>query len=128
MQSHLQSIMSSNANRNPDPHSQQEKVIVKSLSKVLLIVILMASTTASFGQAADNYKAKCAMCHGTDGAATTNAGKMMKTPPTTDAAFKASDADLFAATKNGKGKMPAFNGKLTDPQIKELITYMKSLK
>jgi len=101
---------------------------VKSISKVLFFAILAASTTAAFGQAADNYKAKCAMCHGADGLASTPAGKAMKTPPTTDPAFKASDADLFAATKNGKGKMPAFNGKLTDPQIKELVTYMKSLK
>ena len=101
---------------------------MKNLSKVVLLAILAASTTAAFGQAADNYKSKCAMCHGADGSASTPAGKAMKTPPTTDPVFKASDAVLFASTKNGKGKMPAFAGKLTDPQIKELITYMRSLK
>ena len=101
---------------------------MKNLSKIVLVAILAASTTAAVAQAADNYKSKCAMCHGADGSASTPAGKAMKTPPTTGTEFKASDADLFAATKNGKGKMPAFNGKLTDPQIKELITYMRSLK
>jgi mono/diheme cytochrome c family protein len=41
---------------------------------------------------------------------------------------KASDADLIAATKNGKGKMPAYSGKLTDPQITEVITYIRTLQ
>jgi mono/diheme cytochrome c family protein len=40
----------------------------------------------------------------------------------------ASDADLIAAVKNGKGKMPANNGKLTDAQIKSAIAYVRSLQ
>ncbi len=42
--------------------------------------------------------------------------------------IKASDADLIAATKNGKGKMPAYSGKLTDPQIKDVIAYIRTLQ
>ena len=98
---------------------------------VILMFAIMAAfaVTASAQSAADNYKSKCAMCHGPDGSASTPAGKAMKTMPVTAPEFKAaSDADLFAATKNGKGKMPAYAGKLTNPQIKELITYMRSLK
>lgn len=102
---------------------------MKSIMKVVFLAILAASTTAAFGQAADNYKSKCAMCHGPDGAAATPAGKAMQTPPVTSPAFaKASDAELFTLVKSGKAKMPAYNGKLTDPQIKELVTYMRSLK
>jgi mono/diheme cytochrome c family protein len=41
---------------------------------------------------------------------------------------KASDADLIAATKNGKGKMPAFAGKLTDVQIKDAVAYIRTLQ
>ena len=41
---------------------------------------------------------------------------------------KASDADLIAATKNGKGKMPAYAGKLTDPQIKDVVAYIRTLQ
>ena len=102
---------------------------MKSITKVLFIAILAASTTAAFGQAADNYKSKCAMCHGPDGAANTPAGKAMQTPPVTSPQFaKASDAELFAILKNGKAKMPAYAGKLTDEQMKALVTYMRSLK
>jgi mono/diheme cytochrome c family protein len=42
--------------------------------------------------------------------------------------IKASDADLIAATKNGKGKMPAYAGKLTDPQIADVIAYIRTLQ
>jgi len=98
--------------------------------KVVFLAILAASATAAVAQsAADNYKSKCAMCHGPDGAAATPAGKAMQTPPVTSPTFaKASDAELLAILKNGKAKMPAYNGKLTDDQMKALVTYMRSLK
>jgi mono/diheme cytochrome c family protein len=41
---------------------------------------------------------------------------------------KASDADLIAATKNGKGKMPAYSGKLTDGQITAVVAYIRTLQ
>jgi mono/diheme cytochrome c family protein len=69
------------------------------------------------------------MCHAADGSANTTAGKAMQTPPLSAPSFaKASDSDLFAIVKNGKAKMPSYNGKLTDDQMKALITYMRSLK
>ena len=39
-----------------------------------------------------------------------------------------SDADLTAAITNGKGKMPAYKGKLTDAQIKDLVALHPDLK
>ncbi len=39
-----------------------------------------------------------------------------------------SDSDLTGAITNGKGKMPAFKGKLTDAQIKEMVGYIRTLK
>jgi mono/diheme cytochrome c family protein len=69
------------------------------------------------------------MCHAVDGSANTPAGKAMQTPPLSAPSFaKASDAELFAIIKNGKAKMPAYAGKLTDEQIKALVTFMRSLK
>jgi mono/diheme cytochrome c family protein len=78
---------------------------------------------------ADIYKAKCLMCHGPDGLANNPAGKALKAVSFKDpAVIKASDAELFAAVKNGKGKMPAENGKLTDAQIKAVIQYVRTLE
>ena len=98
---------------------------------IAAVAILAAtSITTAFAQAgADTYKAKCAMCHGADGLAGTPAGKAMGAKPFTAPEYaKASDADLIAATKNGKGKMPAFNGKLTDGQIKDAVAYIRTLE
>jgi cytochrome c5 len=53
------------------------------------------------------YKAKCAMCYGATGLADTPAGKALKAASYKDPAIiKASDDELIAAVKNGKGKMP----------------------
>jgi len=100
---------------------------VKTLSKAVLLTVLAISATGAQAQGADTYKAKCQMCHGADGSASTPAGKAMKVPAL--ATFvKMSESDLIAIVKSGKGKMPSYSGKLTDPQIKDVTTYMLSLK
>jgi mono/diheme cytochrome c family protein len=69
------------------------------------------------------------MCHSADGSGSTPAGKSMGAIPFKSAALiKASDTDLIAATTNGKGKMPAYTGKLTAPQIAALIAYIRTLQ
>lgn len=100
----------------------------KTLAALTLTTALI-SVPAFAQSAADNYKSKCQMCHAADGTASTPAGKAMKVPSFKNPdLIKASDADLIAATKNGKGKMPAYSGKLTDPEIKELIAYIRTLQ
>ncbi len=94
---------------------------------VLTIVAGLMLTSAAFAQSgADLFKSKCAMCHGPDGAKE-NAAMGVK-PLTGADVQKATDAELTAAITNGKGKMPAYKGKLTDDQIKDLVKYVRSLK
>lgn len=98
---------------------------------LVLIAVTATCTTANvFAQSgADIYKSKCAMCHAADGTGSTPAGKSMKTPPLSSPDISGkSDADLIAATKSGKGKMPAYASKLTDPQIKDVIAYVRTLE
>src|SRR5208282_1642678 len=81
------------------------------------------------GSGADTYKAKCQMCHGADGLGATPAGKSMKALPFNGPEILAkSDADLIAATTDGKGKMPAYKGKLSDADIKGVIAYIHTLQ
>jgi mono/diheme cytochrome c family protein len=105
---------------------------VKVSSKRIVILCLAAAlVTPAFAQSsgADIYKAKCLMCHGPDGMANNSVGKALKAVSFKDpTVIKASDAELFAAVKNGKGKMPAENGKLTDDQIKTVIKYVRTLE
>jgi mono/diheme cytochrome c family protein len=96
-------------------------------------IILLAASIAgpAFAQVpgADVYKSKCAMCHGADGLAATPMGKSMKILSFKDPAMvKASDAQFIASTKNGKNKMPAYAGKLTDAQIKDVVSFIRTLQ
>jgi len=53
----------------------------------------------------------------------------MGVKPATDPAVKSSnEAKMITVTTNGEGKMPAFKGKLSDAQIKDVVTYYRSLK
>ncbi len=89
------------------------------------VIALMLPSIATAQSAAVLYKAKCAMCHGADGS-----GKAaMGTKPLGSADVqKMSDADLTGAITNGKGKMPAYKGKLTDAQISDMVKYIRTLK
>jgi mono/diheme cytochrome c family protein len=103
-----------------------------SLKFSLVLCLAAAFVTPAFAQSsgADIYKAKCLMCHGPDGLANNSVGKSLKAVSFKDpTVIKASDAELFAIVKNGKGtKMPAENGKLTDAQIKAVIQYVRTLE
>jgi cytochrome c6 len=89
-------------------------------------LLIFAGSTLCFAQTgADTYKAKCQMCHGATGLGDTPAGKAMKARPfNSPDVLKESDTDLIAVIKNGKNKMPAFAGKLTDPQINDVVTFI----
>jgi cytochrome c6 len=87
-------------------------------------VIAICSAPAVAQDAAATYKAKCAMCHGPDGK-----GGKMGTRDFGSAEVKAeSDAQLTEIITKGKPpKMPAYGEKLKDTEIKDLVTYIRSL-
>jgi len=103
---------------------------MKQLSFRMGLVVLLAcgliavcSSSAVAQDAAATYKAKCAMCHGPDGK-----GGKMGTRDFASAEVKAeSDAQLTEIITKGKGKMPAYDGKLKDTEIKDLVTYIRGL-
>jgi mono/diheme cytochrome c family protein len=83
-----------------------------------------ASTAPSGG--ADLFRQNCAGCHGSDGRGTRKAG----TPDFTSRSIQSglSDQQIIDTVKNGKpGRMPAWSGKLSDAQIAELASYIRSL-
>ena len=94
-----------------------------------LVVLGAGVTSLAQSTGADTYKAKCQMCHGADGLGNTPAGKAMKARPfNAPDVLKESDTDLMAVIKNGKNKMPAFTGKLTDAQITDVVAYIHTLQ
>lgn len=78
---------------------------------------------------AELFKSKCASCHGPDGAGNTVLGKAFKIPDLGSADVqKQSDDDLNVIIAKGKGKMPAFDGKLKKEQIGDVISHIRTLK
>jgi len=103
------------------------------LNTISLLAILALMTITPVPAMADDaaalYKSKCQMCHGPEGKGDTPAGKKMGAKDFHDPdVAKKTDAELVEITQNGKGKMPAYKGKLTDDQIKALIKYIRTFK
>ncbi len=104
----------------------------RSVLAVLLLIVPVLSLTPSTRAADDPaalFKAKCATCHAADGSGNSATGKALSAPDLrSDDVQKQTDAQLIDSTTNGKGKkMPAYKGKLTDDQIKELVGYIREL-
>jgi mono/diheme cytochrome c family protein len=85
-------------------------------------------STPAAADAAATYKAKCAMCHGADGKGDTTVGKKMGAHDfASPEVQKQSDAELATITGAGKNKMPAYGKSLKEPEIKDLVTYVRQL-
>jgi len=100
---------------------------MKWLQRIALFSFILALALPQIAAAqsgADTFKAKCAMCHGADGSKTSMGSKALNSADVQ----KMSESDLTAVIENGKGKMPAYKGKLTDAQIKDVAGFVKTLK
>ena len=99
------------------------------VAAALLLAASLAAPAFAQGDAAALYKIKCAMCHGAAGLASTPMAKNLKVLSfKAPEMVKASDAQFIASTTNGKNKMPAYKGKLTDAQIKDVVTFIRTLQ
>jgi cytochrome c6 len=104
------------------------------MKRLMITALFLLFTAIGISAAAQDspeasYKAKCAACHGPDGAGATAAGKKLGAKDFHSSAVTAmTDAELLEITKNGKEKMPPYGKSLTDDQIKSLIKYIRTLK
>src|SRR3974390_2670522 len=98
-------------------------------SLLVLAAAAWGAGTMAFADSGEaTYKAKCASCHGSAGTPSPGMAKMMGIKPVSDPSVKAmTAAEMEAVVKNGKGKMKPIAG-LSDPQIKDVVTYFRSLK
>jgi len=107
------------------------------MKKTLLIagLIITAGGSLLAGEAKENWTKHCAKCHGADGKGQTKMGQQSGAKDYTDAKVQAEIKD-DAAIKNikdglvvdGKKKMDPFKEKLTDEEIKALVTYIRTFK
>ncbi|MBZ0158752.1 cytochrome c [Candidatus Methylomirabilis sp.] len=103
-------------------------------------MLIIVGTSPAFGaesqgavSAQSNYETKCARCHGEGGKGNGMQAKMlffmMKMPNLADSTYMQTRSDdvLFQIIKGGgKAGMPAYGLKLADPEIKDLVAYIRS--
>jgi mono/diheme cytochrome c family protein len=105
------------------------------MRKLVIIVLASAfvSPALSFAaqeqaEAAKLFNADCAMCHGRDAAGQTPVGKQFNIPDLRAAAVqKQTDAALAQVIEQGKQKMPAFQSRLNQEQVSDLVKYIRAL-
>lgn len=108
-----------------------KNVFVRTAGSFLLAAaaLIFAAVPAHAQSGGALFKAKCAPCHGPDGKGDTSMGKMLKVRDLSSADVqKQTNAELTTIVEDGKGKMPGYKGKLSSGEIKELVSYIRSLK
>jgi len=114
--------------RECDPRSMAFMRRIK--TGAVLVAAALICFSAVEARAADQVKGRelytthCAMCHGKSGH-----GVMHGTPDFTrgDTLLRPDNA-LLNGIKTGKGTMPAYYGILTDREILDVITFLRSLR
>jgi mono/diheme cytochrome c family protein len=77
------------------------------------------------------YTKNCASCHGKAGLGDGVKARAIKTFPGdfSKADFQSlTDGEIYYKTKNGRGDMPKYDGKITDTEIWNVVNYLRTLK
>ncbi len=97
----------------------------------LALLTLASSLSRAAGPASAGepvYKARCSICHGTDGAGHTPIGKIQKVPDLRSPEVQRdSDVELTEIITHGKRKMQAYKDRLTPEQIQQVVAYVREL-
>jgi len=94
---------------------------------VVLALVTSVASAVSFAESGEAvYKANCQSCHGSTGTPNPGMAKMMGIKASSE--YKTSEKEQFDAVKDGKGKMKPFASKLTDAQIKDAVSFFRTLK
>jgi mono/diheme cytochrome c family protein len=112
-----------------------ERHVIFAFTVLLLLFVGLTFFVVSIVRADDSqdsvgtgstFRAKCAMCHGPDGAGS-QVGKTMNVPDLRSPAVqKQTDAELAQIISDGKGGMPSFKSSLSEDQIHGLVTHIRS--
>ena len=90
--------------------------------------LIVSASALAQGSGETVYKAKCASCHGADGKGATPAGKATKARDfCSDDVKKETDEEWTGIIVKGKNKMPAYDKKLSESEVKEVVAYIRSL-
>jgi mono/diheme cytochrome c family protein len=102
---------------------------------VLGLALLLPLAGVAMADVATNYTKQCGSCHGADGKGKTKMGEKLAVRDLTDPKVQAtfSDEQAFKGIadgildeKTGKVKMPPRKDKLSEAEMRELVTYVRA--
>ena len=106
-----------------------KRIAIGALAAALMLSMAVHAAFADSEAGSALFKSKCAMCHGADGKGDTAMGKNLKLRDLSSIEVQnVHDSEMKTLIENGKGKMPAFKGKLTDKQLGDVIQFLRTLK
>lgn len=88
--------------------------------------LLVAFAGAEGDEGAQIFQKKCRMCHGDDGKGGTTMGKKLNILDLGTGQWKQGKTvpELTKTLKEGLGKMPKYEGKLTDAELQAVATFV----
>jgi cytochrome c6 len=92
------------------------------MKKLAVLFALVFAAVASADEGAAVFAKRCAACHGKDGKGQTPIAQKLGVKDLT--VTKLSEKEVEKLVAEGKGKMSAFKGKLTDHEIHEVSEYV----
>jgi cytochrome c6 len=96
---------------------------------IIVLFVFGCSLSAQTFDAAQQFKQKCAMCHGADGKTPSIIGRNLGSPDlSSDKVQKMSDKDLHEIISHGKDKMPAYEKAFGEKNIDAMVKYVRAIK
>ncbi len=105
------------------------KLLTIAITSVFVVALSFGQSNNANGSKGQNiFGEQCVGCHGTDGRAQTEVGKKVQAADLTSSAVQQqSDSQLEKVIKDGKAKMPSFDQKLSDDEIRAVLAYVRRL-
>ena len=99
------------------------------LCGMIMLSLLLGTAGLAAAQDATQalYKSKCQICHGPDATGSVPGKKLGVKDFQSPEVQKQPDSELLETARKGKNKMPAYDGKLTNAQLTDLIKFMRGL-
>jgi mono/diheme cytochrome c family protein len=105
-----------------------QKPFLSFIAASILCFMALPTATQAQSEAAKLYKTNCALCHSADGSGDSASGKALHAKDLrSEEVQKQSDEVLSEVITKGRGKMPAFGGKIKPADVQKLVAYLRSL-
>jgi mono/diheme cytochrome c family protein len=105
-----------------------QTLFIRFIATTVVYCLALAATTQAEFDPAKFFSSNCTLCHSANGSGDSPTGKALHAKDLrSEEVQKQDDAALAEVIAKGKGKMPAFGGKLKPDDVTKLVAYIRQL-